>query len=83
MLEESDVKDLLKPQNHYKFSGEIFLYLRNSIVVGTAAMIPFSNSKIELAKMTVHKEFRGKGLSKILLKSVLTMLKYLKQKKYF
>ena len=38
-------------------------------------MIPFSNSKIELAKMTVHKEFRGKGLSKILLKKM-TMLKF-------
>jgi N-acetylglutamate synthase-like GNAT family acetyltransferase len=42
--------------------------LANGIVVGTAAMIPFPNSKIELAKMTIHKEFRGNGLSKILLK---------------
>ena len=42
--------------------------LVNSLLIGTAAMIPFPNSKIELAKMTVQKEYRGKGLSKILLR---------------
>ena len=69
VLEESDVKDLLKPRESIiDLGGEIFFVLANGIVVGTAAMIPFPNSKIELAKMTIHKEFRGNGLSKILLK---------------
>ena len=84
VLEESDVKDLLKPQESIiNLGGEIFFVLANSIVVGTAAMIPFSNSKIELAKMTVHKEFRGKGLSKILLKKCIDYAKASKAKEIF
>ena len=84
VLEESDVKDLLKPQESIiNLGGEIFFVLANSIVVGTAAMIPFSNSKIELAKMTVHKEFRGKGLSKILLKKCIDYAKVSKAKEIF
>ena len=46
-------------------------------------MIPFPNSKIELAKMTVHKEFRGKGLSKILLKKCIDYAKACKAKEIF
>ena len=69
VLEESDIKDLLKPRESIiDLGGEIFFASANSIVVGTAAMIPFPNNKIELAKMTIHKEFRGNGQSKILLK---------------
>ena len=84
VLEESDVKDLLKPRESIlDLGGEIFFVLANSIVVGTAAMIPFSNSKIELAKMTVHKEFRGKGLSKILLKKCIDYAKASKAKEIF
>ena len=84
VLEESDVKDLLKPRESIlNLGGEIFFVLANSIVVGTAAMIPFPNSKIELAKMTVHKEFRGKGLSKILLKKCIDYAKASKAKEIF
>ena len=84
MLEDSDLKDLLKPEESIiDLGGEIFFALANGIVIGTAAMIPFPNSKIELAKMTVQKEYRGKGLSKNYWKNVLTMRKHLKQKKYF
>lgn len=84
VLEESDVKDLLKPRESIiNLGGEIFFVLANSIVVGTAAMIPFPNSKIELAKMTVHKEFRGKGLSKILLKKCIDYAKVSKAKEIF
>ena len=46
-------------------------------------MIPFSNSKVELAKMTVHKKFRGKGLSKILLKKCIDYAKASKAKEIF
>ena len=84
VLEESDVKDLLKPRESIiNLGGEIFFVLENSNVVGTAAMIPFPNSKIELAKMTVHKEFRGKGLSKILLKKCIDYAKASKAKEIF
>ena len=84
VLEESDVKDLLKPRESIlNLGGEIFFVLANSIVVGTAAMIPFPNSKIELAKMTIHKKFRGKGLSKILLKKCIDYAKASKAKEIF
>ncbi|MCH1612046.1 MAG: GNAT family N-acetyltransferase [Flavobacteriales bacterium] len=84
ILEDSDLKDLLKPRESIiDLGGEIFFALANSIVVGTAAMIPFPNSKIELAKMTVHKEFRGKGLSKILLKKCIDYAKACKAKEIF
>ena len=76
VLEESDVKDLLKPRESIiDLGGEIFFVLANGIVVGTAAMIPFPNSKIELAKITVQKEYRGKGLSKILLRKCIDYAK--------
>ena len=84
MLEDSDLKDLLKPRESIiDLGGEIFFALANSIVVGTAAMMPFPNSKIELAKMTVHEEFRGKGLSKILLKKCIDYAKACKAKEIF
>ena len=38
-------------------------------------MIPFTKNKIELAKMTVHKNFRGKGVSKILMNSCISYAK--------
>ena len=69
ILEDSDLKDLLKPQESIiALGGEIFFAVIDNHAVGTAAMIPFPNGKIELAKMTIQKEHRGKGLSKILLK---------------
>ena len=51
--------------------------------VGTVAMIPFPNNKIELAKMTVHEEQRGKGLSKILLKRCIEFAIISKAKEIF
>ena len=84
MLEDSDLKDLLKPQESIiDLGGEIFFGLINNLVVGTAAMIPFANSKIELAKMTVLKEYRGKGLSKILMKRCIDYAKASKAKEVF
>ena len=46
-------------------------------------MIPFPNSKIELAKMTVQKEYRGNGISKILLKKCIDYGKASKAKEIF
>ena len=84
MLEESDVKDLLKPRESIiDLGGEIFFVLANGIVVGTAAMIPFPNSKIELAKMTIQKEYRWKGLSKILLRKCIDYARDSKAKEIF
>ena len=62
---KSDLKDLLSKNAIIDKGGRSFAVKQN-IVIGTAAMIPFTKNKIELVKMTVHKSFRGKGVSKIL-----------------
>ena len=68
ILEDSDLKDLLNPRESIiNLGGEIFFAVIDNLAVGTAAMIPSPHNKIELAKMTIQKEYRGKGLSKILL----------------
>ena len=75
-LEKSDLKDLLYPKNAIiDKGGEIFFAVIQNIVIGTAAMIPFSENKIELAKMTIHKNFRRKGVSKILMNSCISYAK--------
>ena len=84
MLEDSDIKDLLNPQESIiNLGGEIFFAVINNLAVGTAAMIPFPDSKIELAKMTIQKEYRGKGLSKILLKRCIDFARDSKAKEIF
>ena len=83
-LEESDLKDLLKPRESIiGLGGEIFFVLVNNLAVGTAAMIPFPNNKIELAKMTVQKKYRGKGLSKKLLEKCINYAVASKAKEIF
>ena len=76
VLEESDLKDLLHPKESIIYKGgEIFFAIKKNVVIGTAAMIPFPNNKIELAKMTVHKNYRGKGVSRVLMKSCIDYAK--------
>ncbi len=76
VLEKLDLKDLLHPKKTIiDKGGEIFFAVKQNIVIGTAAMIPFTKNKIELAKMTVHKNFRGKGVSKILMNSCISYAK--------
>ena len=83
-LEKSDLKDLLYPKNAIiDKGGEIFFAVKQNIVIGTAAMIPFSENKIELAKMTVHQNYRGKGVSKILMSSCICYAKKNNNKEIF
>ena len=75
-LEKSDLKDLLSPKKYIiDKGGEIFFAVKQNLVIGTAAIIPFSKNKIELAKMTVHINHRGKGISKILMKNCISYAK--------
>ena len=84
VLEKSDLKDLLHPKNAIiDKGGEIFFAVKQNIVIGTAAMIPFSENKIELAKMTIHKNYRGKGVSKILMNSCISYAIKNKNRKVF
>lgn len=84
VLEESDLKDLLRPKESIiKKGGEIFFAVDKNKVIGTAAMIPFPENKIELAKMTVHKNYRGKGISRILMNSCINYARSVKSKEIF
>ena len=47
---------------------KFFFALYDQKVIGTAAMIPFSDGIFELAKMSVMKGYQGRGVGKLLLK---------------
>ena len=75
-LEDSDIADLLNPVNSIiAKGGEIFFIVINKTAIGTAAMIPYSKNKMELAKMTIDCKFRGLGLSKLLLSRCISYAK--------
>jgi ribosomal protein S18 acetylase RimI-like enzyme len=48
-------------------SGKIFMLFANELAVGTLTLIHDSSQIIELGKMTIAKDFRAKGLSRLLL----------------
>ena len=68
-LEKSDLHNLLNPEKSIiNLGGEIFFAILNNEIIGTSAMIPDKKGySYELAKMTVHKKYRGQGVSKKLL----------------
>ena len=75
-LEDSDIADLLNPVNSIiAKGGEIFFIVINKKAIGTAAMIPYSKNKMELAKMTIDYKFRCLGLSKLLLSRCISYAK--------
>ena len=75
-LEDSDIADLLNPVNSIiAKGGEIFFIVNSKKAIGTAAMIPYSKNKMELAKMTIDYKFRGLGLSKLLLSRCISYAK--------
>ena len=83
-LEKSDLKDLLNPEKHIiGLGGEIFFAVINKEPIGTVAMIPHKDGAYELAKMTVKKGFRGKGVSKLLLNKCLDFAKEKKATEIF
>ena len=68
-MEDEDFYTLQNPESHViEKNGEIFFALCDDAVIGTAAMIPFSKSVFELAKMSVMRDFQGRGVGKLLLK---------------
>lgn len=67
VLEDSDKNDLLNPEKIVINGGEVFFALSSNEVIGTVAMIKSSDKIYELAKMTVKKNFRGKGVANLLM----------------
>ena len=83
-LEDTDIADLLHPVTSIiAKGGEIFFIIINKKAIGTAAMIPYSKNKMELAKMTIDYKFRGLGLSKLLLSRCISYAKNKKASEVF
>jgi N-acetylglutamate synthase-like GNAT family acetyltransferase len=63
--------------------GYIFLAREGDKIIGTAGLASEGDSIYELVKMTVAPEFRGRGISKMLIEKCLEKAKELKAKKLF
>lgn len=61
-IEKHDREVLDHPENIIAQGGEIFFAVIDDATVGTVALIPYGNNSLELTKMSVSPEFRGRGL---------------------
>ena len=83
-LEKSDLYNLLNPEaSIINLGGEIFFAILNDTAIGTSAMIPYKKGVYELAKMTIHKDYRGNGVSKTLLEKCIAFAKKKNAKEIF
>lgn len=68
LTESHDLEVLDDPQGTIiDRGGCIFLAIENDTIAGTAALMKAGADAFELAKMTVDKTFRGRGISKLLM----------------
>lgn len=76
LLEDRDLEALDHPRKTIiDQGGVIYIALAdNEVVVGSAAVI-YEHGEYELAKMTVARSHRGKGISKILLRKCVEFVK--------
>ena len=71
--EPQDLRVLDDPQGAIlDRGGYIFLALCQGCVVGTAALMKEKEGEYELAKMAVSKDYRGKGISKLLIEKCIS-----------
>jgi putative acetyltransferase len=71
LLEERDLIALNNPRETIlDEGGVIYLAVIENSVIGSAAVI-YEHGEYELAKMAVHEDYRGKGISKLLLNKCL------------
>lgn len=67
-VEPFDREVLSKPEKYIiKKGGHIFFAVENEVVLGTVALMPYSNECFELTKMAVLPEQRGKKIGHQLL----------------
>lgn len=67
LMEPSEEDQLQDPQAHFlDLGGQIFVALEGDAVVGTCAVLPYSEGVFELAKLTVAPAFRGRGIARLL-----------------
>ncbi len=72
VMEEADRKVLDHPETAIiQPGGQIFFALDGGTPVGTAAAIPVSPLRFELAKMAVDPAYQGRGLGRLLVEAVI------------
>ena len=82
LAESHDLEILADPRKTIIDSGGcIFLAIENNTIAGTAALMKAEEGIYELAKMTVDKAFRGRGVSKLLMNRCLEEARRLQAKK--
>ena len=75
-MEHEDLLILQDPETHVlQKNREIFFAVSDQEVIGTAAMISFADGVYELSKMSVKKNFQGKGIGKLLLNRCINFAK--------
>lgn len=84
LAESHDLLVLNDPQGTIiNRGGRIFLAVENDQLAGTAALMKEHEGVYELAKMTVAENFRGRGISKLLMRHCLEAAKKLGAQKIF
>jgi len=66
-IEPKDTEQLCNPEECRDDGGEIFFIVHNGEAVGTCAVYKMDNGVYELAKMAVHPNYQGRGLSNTLM----------------
>jgi putative acetyltransferase len=78
LMEERDIETLDDPKRMILGAGGVIYLARcGEQIVGSAALIPEHHGVYELAKMVVAKEFRNRGISRLLIERCLEMAKTL------
>lgn len=84
LTEEADLVMLNDPKKEIIDTGGcIFLAISGEQIVGSAALVPAGDGNYELAKMAVTENFRGKGISKLLLQKCLDKADELRAKRIY
>ncbi|MFT5336690.1 MAG: ribosomal protein S18 acetylase RimI-like enzyme [Sphingobacteriales bacterium] len=78
VVEEIDERELSDPQQYIlDKGGYIYFVVEDGAVLGTASLIPRGNGEIELGKMAIAPEARGKGLGHLLMDHIIAASKRL------
>ena len=84
LLESHDLEILDDPEGTViKSGGKIFLAKEGEKIVGSAGIMKANDNAYELVKMAVDPEYRGRGISKLLLDRCIEEVKSLQAKKLF
>ena len=84
LLESHDLEILDDPEETViKSGGKIFLAKEGEKIVGSAGIMKANDNAYELVKMAVDPEYRGRGISKLLLDRCIEEVKSLQAKKLF